>query len=183
MASLDTKIENALDETRILMLGAQVLLGFSYRSFFERGFSRLPTDARFLLVGGLALMALTVGLLLSPPAFHRIVEDGLESSRFHRYVTAIAALALIPFALGLGIDVFVAAGLLFSRPAAAAMGVAALLLASFWWFGIEALRRPRRKSDSPRETRRRNTDLSERIKNVLTEVRVVLPGAQALLGF
>jgi hypothetical protein len=36
------KIKQALDEGRILILGAQVLLGFQYRWFFERNFESVP---------------------------------------------------------------------------------------------------------------------------------------------
>jgi hypothetical protein len=34
VAQLKDKIENALNETRILVLGGQVLIGFNYESFF-----------------------------------------------------------------------------------------------------------------------------------------------------
>jgi hypothetical protein len=39
---LNHKVGNALNESRILILGAQVLLGFQFRSAFEPGFSELP---------------------------------------------------------------------------------------------------------------------------------------------
>jgi len=42
MASYSDKLENALNESRILILGAQVLVGFGFRSVFQEGFPKLP---------------------------------------------------------------------------------------------------------------------------------------------
>src|SRR5689334_18182490 len=42
MASVEDRCKTALDETRTLMLGAQVLLGFQFNAFFQERFSQLP---------------------------------------------------------------------------------------------------------------------------------------------
>jgi hypothetical protein len=39
------KLKIALEETRMLVLGAQVLLGFQLRGAFEDGFEDLPTGS------------------------------------------------------------------------------------------------------------------------------------------
>jgi hypothetical protein len=41
------KVKVALEETRILILGAQILLGFGFRGAFEVRFDLLPADARY----------------------------------------------------------------------------------------------------------------------------------------
>jgi len=46
MAKLKDKIQNALDEGRMLVLGSQVLLGFQFRSAFEPGFEKLPASSQ-----------------------------------------------------------------------------------------------------------------------------------------
>lgn len=46
MARLKDKVQNALDEARLLILGTQVLLGFQYRAAFERGFDKLSRSER-----------------------------------------------------------------------------------------------------------------------------------------
>src|ERR1044071_1049790 len=51
---LAQKIKIALDETRILVLGAQILLGFQLRGAFQELYSQLPAAARYL--NGLALL-------------------------------------------------------------------------------------------------------------------------------
>jgi hypothetical protein len=50
MPDLKDKLENALNEARILILGGQVLIGSDYRSFFDSGFDSLPAHSRILLL-------------------------------------------------------------------------------------------------------------------------------------
>jgi hypothetical protein len=37
-SELDKKLKTAMNKTRILILGAQVLLGFQFQAFFQDGF-------------------------------------------------------------------------------------------------------------------------------------------------
>src|SRR5438045_3389610 len=45
---LSKKVKTALDETRMLILGAQILLGFELRSAFSEGFDKLSGHSRHL---------------------------------------------------------------------------------------------------------------------------------------
>lgn len=54
MAELKDKLENTLNECRILMLGGQVLLGASFRSAFESGFDKLSSETQVAEAAGLA---------------------------------------------------------------------------------------------------------------------------------
>jgi hypothetical protein len=180
---LRDKVENALNETRMLVLGAQVLLGFHFQGVFQPGFEQLPPQAQQLKLVGLVLMLLAVGLLLTPGAYHQIVEHGEDSSHVTDFTGRVASLALVPFALGLGIDVYVATTVVLGGELAIAAGLSATICALVFWYGLEWLLRLR--TSAPREDyhMRQQTDLATRIKQVLTEARVVLPGVQALLGF
>src|SRR3954471_21444727 len=104
MADLKGKIKNALDEVRILVLGSQVLLGFQFRAFFEQGYERLPSGDQACEAGGLAALLLTLGILFLPAARHRIVEQGMDSDRFHRFTLRVMRVALLPFAAALTLD-------------------------------------------------------------------------------
>jgi hypothetical protein len=53
---LDRRVKLALDETRLLILGVQVLLGFQFQSFFQDAFVELPSVSRWLCVAGVALL-------------------------------------------------------------------------------------------------------------------------------
>src|SRR5205823_7911674 len=99
VSRLGDRVQNSLDETRMLILGAQVLLGFQFQGTFQPGFERLPAEVQLLKLVGLVLMLIAVGLLLSPGAYHQIVEHGNDSTRVTTFTTRIAALALLPFAI------------------------------------------------------------------------------------
>jgi hypothetical protein len=191
MAELKDKIQNALDEGRMLVLGSQVLLGFQFRSAFETGFEKLPVTSQYLKMGALGLMLVAIGLLLSPAAYHRIVEEGEDTKGLHRFTTKVMDYALLPFAVALGVDVYVAAENTLSQTFALIIGLGAGLLALFFWYGVEFMRRAKHEAESrgKQEMKKEETSesgetkLKDKIRQVLTECRVVLPGAQALVGF
>jgi Family of unknown function (DUF6328) len=196
MAQLKKRIRNVLDESRMLVLATQLVLGLQFRSFLEPGFDKLPLLTQLLKTGGLGLLLLALGLLVAPSAYHRLVERGEDSEELHRYATRLMKWALLPFALGLGIDLFLVTEKIISRKWGVAAGLAAIVLAVFFWYMLEMYMRRERApeiQEARMETKREEeagpgdsgggTDLSDKIKHVLTEARVVLPGAQALLGF
>jgi hypothetical protein len=192
MAKLKDKVQTMLDEARMLVLGSQVLIGFQFRAIFEQGFERLPEHARYMKLCALALMLVAVALLIAPSAYHRIVEDGEDTKRLHRFSSRVMELALLPFAIGLGVDVFVATEKVFGHKPGASAGLAALAFALFFWWGLEWMQRARREPEIRREELKsheedekedQGTKTKDKIKHVLTEARTVLPGSQALLGF
>ncbi|HEY0375730.1 MAG TPA: DUF6328 family protein [Pyrinomonadaceae bacterium] len=191
MAQLKDKIQNALDEARMLVLGSQVLLGFQFRSVFEPGFAKLPPSSQYLKLTGLALMLVALGLLLAPGAYHRIVERGEDTHGLHRFSTGLTDYALLPFALALGIDLYVAFEGTLGRGAAIVAGAGAAALALFFWYAFTMKRKGERDPEIKEEQEMSKKEdekgggakLTDKIRHVLTEARVVLPGAQALLGF
>ncbi|MFL6216442.1 MAG: DUF6328 family protein [Blastocatellia bacterium] len=192
MAQIKDKVQNALDETRILILGSQVLLGFQFRSAFETGFEKLPEHAQYLKFGGLGLMLIAIGLLMAPGPYHQLVENGEDTSRMHRFTSLMAMLALLPFAFGFGIDVFVAAEKLMGGALGILAGLLMTLMALFFWYGIEAICKAEHEPEAierqemdKQQSQKKNggTKIKDKIRHVLTEARVVLPGAQTLLGF
>jgi len=192
MAELKDKVQNALDEARMLILGSQVLLGFQFRAAFEPGFEKLPHYTQYMKFGGLALMVIAVALLMWPGAFHQIVEEGEDTSQMHRFTSSVMQIALLPFALGLGIDMFIVGENLFGFSVAILCALASSSVALFFWYGLEGIHRYKYDSHikETQDMQKQNNDseekgtmLKDKIKHVLTEARVVLPGAQALLGF
>jgi hypothetical protein len=102
MTQLKDKIQDAMDESRMLVLGAEILIGFEFAAIFQDGFKKLSTRSQNLNVIALTLMLFTLVLLLSPSAFHQLAESGEDSIRLHRFATRVMEVALLPFALGLG---------------------------------------------------------------------------------
>jgi hypothetical protein len=182
------KVKTALDETRMLILGAQILLGFGFNSAFRDAFDELPLYSRYLNGVALMLMVVTVALLITPNPYHRIAEEGHDTIRFHEFLSWLADCSLLPFAGGLGIAMFIAGDRMFGIAGGWVAGLVFTVLALVFWYGIEYLRR-RQAGDRERaiNARQKNmteeTPLDQRINQMLTEARVILPGAQALLGF
>jgi hypothetical protein len=177
--SLHAKVKNALDEARILVLGTQVLLGFEYRAFFEPTFPKLPRFQRSLHLAGLALLLAVILLVMLPAARHRIVERGQDTVALHRFTMNAVAAALLPFAVALGFDVFLA-GATRGLRVGVMLGAATLVLALAFWFGLGIVFGRREQEEEEEEGEMK---LEDKIVQVLTEARVVLPGAQALFGF
>jgi hypothetical protein len=182
--SIDKKVKTGLEETRLLMLGGVILLGFQFHGVFQDGFAELSPIARALNGLALMLMVLAIALLVAPSARHRIVEGGHSTRAVIDSIGMMAGWALLPFGLSLGLAIFVALDSHFGVPLAAAAGAAFSSLALWFWYGLEFRERARqKKANSMPEALRHQTPLSARIDQMLTEARVFLPGAQALLGF
>jgi len=179
--ALKDKLKTALDETRLLILGSQILFGFQLHGMFQDNFHSIRDRARILDLVAFFLMALTIACLIAPSMQHQIVERGIDSLRLHRATTYYAAFALVPFSISLGIDFFVVLDRHLGAPLAAAIGIIFFALAIFFWFGIEILWE--RKVGVMQRRTGGKTPLHARIEQMLTEARVLLPGAQALLGF
>jgi hypothetical protein len=176
------KLKLALDETRMLVLGAQVLLGFQLRSAFQEGFEKLSPHAKALDAASLLLMVLVIGLLVTRAIHHRLVEYGNATPRIMRNVGLLMALALLPFAVSLGFNVFVAVESFAGSTWAIASSLLVTMLALWFWFGLEWLA-VSQKRKAPMKYIQQKISLPTKIDQMLTEARVILPGAQAVLGF
>jgi hypothetical protein len=191
MPKLKDKIRTTLDEGRMLILGVQVLIGFEFRTVLENRFDTLPVNTRYVELFGMCLMLIAILFLMWPAVYHRLVDNGEDTDELHRFATKVIGLSLLPIALGIGADFFVASGRLLSFDLAIVVAVLVTLTAIFFWYGLEAINLSRRgpngkekamSSESAKEDDS-GTDLQAKIEQVLLEIRVVLPGAQALLGF
>jgi Family of unknown function (DUF6328) len=112
-------VKTALDETRMLVLGAQILLGFELSGIFRDRFETLPMHARYLDGIALLLMIITVAFLVTAESYHQIVEVGADIGRFHRLISRMAGFSLLPFALSLGIALFITGERIFGFSSAA----------------------------------------------------------------
>ncbi len=194
MAKLKDKIDNALNETRILVLGIQILIGFAFRSFFEPGFAKMSPKSQQLAFVALAMMLMGLVVLIVPVPFHRITLQGRNTSGLQRLATSTVSVALLPFAVSMALSFFVAIRWVVGALASAVAAGAILGITLFFWYGMEIAARRRKRGelhlyaalDPLRDVdmnQEEHTELSTRVKEVLIECRVVLPGAQALLGF
>jgi len=181
-ADLDSLLKISLDELRMQMLGTQVAFGFQFQSLFQDRFDVCDPTRRAAALTGLIFMTLTLGLLIAAPAVHRIADGGQASERTRRLTMSLAQVALITLAIGLAAAVFVAVVTAFGVHAGSIAAAITACVTLFAWHGWGRLLRSSTRQSTMNETTR-STNVHDRIDYVLTESRVMLPGAQALLGF
>jgi len=177
---LDRRVKAALDETRLLILGVQVLLGFEFQCFFQDGFSGLSESSKLVCGLSLYLVILSTAVLVMPSMQHRLVESGRSTPRLLRTTDLLAGLGLIPLTASLGLSSYVVIDRHFGMRAGIASGLALACLAAFAWFGLELLIG---SSTGSKQMETPRTPLATKIEQLLTEARVIIPGAQALFGF
>ena len=135
MTALKDKIQNALDESRMLVLGAEILIGFEFAATFQEGFRGLSVRSQDLNAIALGLMLITLVLLISPAAYHQIVEKGDDSDSLHRFATHVMEIALLPFAVALGANFYIPAEKINGARTGAIFGLAFTFLAGIFWYG------------------------------------------------
>jgi hypothetical protein len=186
MADLQRKTKLTLDEVRMLILGSHILLGFQFNAAFHPGFDKLPAYGRTVNGVALVLMLAAIALLILPSVRHRIVEEGRDSRAFLGFASRAAGCALLPFAMTLGLDLYILGQAIYGTEVGIIVGAVTGVLALASWYGVEVLRRWQlgcTETYDMAEKQSKATPVGTRIEQMLTEARVILPGAQALFGF
>ena len=135
----DQRVKTGLDETRLLILGAQILFGFHLNGAFQSGFSELSPFSRGLHAASFFTMAIAIALLITPSLQHQLIDGGRATTRILGATTAFAAAALLPIALSLGADLYIVIGHRFGAGTGATVGIGFALTAFAGWYGAEWL--------------------------------------------
>jgi hypothetical protein len=106
--SWQVKIEQLLTEARVILPGAQALLGFQLIVMMTRPFDELPASVQRIHLLALMSLVLAVVLLIAPAAVHRVAFGGRDSAQMHQLGSRIVALALLPLICAIACDVGVA---------------------------------------------------------------------------
>lgn len=168
----------------MLVLGIQVLLGFDLQAFFMSRWESLPGSAHLTKIVSLCLLLAAFTLVLAPAARHRIVDAGRDTPRLDRFTRLATTMAILPFGLALGLDFYVVGLCVSGAKTGLALAIVTAVVALGAWYALPwLLRRRRAAANPPPEDAMEKTELNDKIRHVLTEARVVLPGTQALLGF
>jgi hypothetical protein len=139
-----TRIRQLLTEARVVLPGVQALFGFQLVAVMMPAFEKLPPPWKYLHLAALAMVTLSIILLVSLTAVHRLAFAGAESDRFVAIGTRLLLAAMIPLALGIAGDVAVAvAKVTGSPPWSAGLGVLAWLILAGLWFAQPLLLRRR----------------------------------------
>jgi Family of unknown function (DUF6328) len=143
---LHEKIDRMLTEARVILPGAQALLGFQLAIVLTEAFDKLPMAMKLVHGAALLLVAVSIVLLMAPAAYHRIVYAGEDSEEFHRTGSRFVTWSTVPLALGLGADVFVVGTKIVPSVFAAAVVASGTFILLFGlWYGLPFMARQRNR--------------------------------------
>lgn len=132
---ITVRTNQMLTEARIALPGAQTLIGFQLAVMMTKAFVDLPQISRLVHGASLLCVAVSLVLLVAPAAFHRIAFGGNDTVRFYGIGSRLITAALLPLALGVSGDVYVAIErILGDGNAAVATAVGSFVLLSIFWF-------------------------------------------------
>jgi hypothetical protein len=138
--TLEEEATHTIEEARMVLPGVQAVLGFQLIAVFNQRFELFSPAEQIMHFIAFLLIALAMGLIMTPAAYHRQVERGSVSQRFVNLSSALLTLAMVPLIAGVSLDTYLIGRLILedrATPALIAAGVA-LVLAGLW-FGLPAL--------------------------------------------
>jgi hypothetical protein len=141
-ANLSDRIKKILIECRMALPGAQAFLGFQFAIVFADAFDHLPRSSQWIHFISLLATTIAIVLLIAPAAYHRLVEAGQDTERFHTVASRLLLSALVFLAPGMAGDLLVVI-LKFTGSEALAYWSAGFLLLAFYslWFGVSLWKR------------------------------------------
>lgn len=145
--TLEEEATHVLEEARMMLPGVQAILGFQLIAAFNERFTQFERPEQILHFVAFLLVALAMGLVMAPAAYHRQAERGVVSRRFVVLASTLLTLAMPPFIVGICLDAYLVGLLVLSDRLAGiiAAGILFVVLTGLW-FAMPALsgRRNRR---------------------------------------
>jgi hypothetical protein len=132
---LTARLDQLLTEARVILPGAQAVLGFQLIIVVTSSFDALPPSSKLIHGISLGLVALAVILLMAPAAYHRIVFAGEDTQELYNVGSILVLGATLPLGLGLAGDLYVVIARIAQSPGPgiAAAVTAMLLFISLWY--------------------------------------------------
>ena len=131
-----------VEECRMVLPGIQALFGFQLVAVFNRAFAEKLTSAEqdiHLVATG--LIALAIGLIMTPAAVHRQTTPRMITSEFIGLCTRLMLWAMAPLALGLCTDFYLVMIAVTRQYWTAAIAVLLLIYLLFLWFVLPRVHR------------------------------------------
>ena len=143
--SLEEASTQVDDEARMLLPGVQALMGFQLMAAFNQRFEQFSPGEQIMHFAAFLLLALTMGLLMAPAAYHRQAERCMVTERFVKMSSRLLTIAMVPFIAGICLDTYLLGKMILKETAPAILAAgAALVVFVGLWFVLPQLARPRR---------------------------------------
>ena len=134
--SLDSAARHVLEECRMVLPGIQALFGFQLIAVFNQGFDqKLSGPGQMVHLAALILTALSMALVMTPAALHRLAEPMEVSERFLWLATNLILAGMVPLAVAVGLDSYVVASIVLGRETPAiVLGIVLMVVFAWVWF-------------------------------------------------
>jgi hypothetical protein len=134
--TLHTRTEELTDlysETRILLPGTQVLLGFLVTLPFTQRFPELSHELQQIYVTTFFSGLVAVTLFLTPAAYHRFARPIRQKHAFKLFATKLVLAGLVPLTVSIVLVAYLVTSVVAPGIAAVAASAVALLVLVLWW--------------------------------------------------
>jgi uncharacterized protein DUF6328 len=132
-ASLEEETRTVIEEARMILPGIQAFFGFQLIAVFNNRFQELTHTEQVLHLIALLLLAVSIALIMTPAAYHRIAERGMVSRRFVELASRFLECAMFPLMLSITVDLFLLTRLILNNSAlSTVVAVGAILM----FFGL-----------------------------------------------
>jgi uncharacterized protein DUF6328 len=140
-----------LTETRILLPGTQVFLGFLTMLPFTDRFEALPATLRTVYVWTFLANLLALACFVAPAAYHRIARPIRDKIRYKVLATRLLIIGLAPFSVCVVLATYLVTSVVMPRFAlVAASGVGTVVVMLWWVMPAMRLHRLEPLRDDPR---------------------------------
>ena len=134
-ASLEEETRTVIEEARMVLPGIQAFFGFQLIAVFNNRFQDLTHPEQVLHLIALLLLAVSIALIMTPAAYHRIAERGMVSRRFVELASRFLECAMLPLMLSITVDLFLLTRLILGNSTlSAVVGVVTILMFLGLWF-------------------------------------------------
>ena len=138
--TLEEEATHTTDEARMLLPGVQAVLGFQLVAVTNQRFVLFTPVEQVLYLAAFLLLALAMGLIMAPAAYHRQAERGKVTRRFVDLSSMLLTLAMVPLIAAFCLDTYLVARLILEERTMSAIvaGIVAIVLAGLW-YGLPAI--------------------------------------------
>ena len=144
--SLKDQARSTHEEARMVLPGIQALFGFQLIAVFNRPFFDLDIVNRYLHLASLVLVAIAIGLIMAPAAYHRLTESTLVTRQWISIASKDIARAMVALMLAVSLDVYIVAIMIAGDTSVAAtVGVATGCFLTWLWFVLPLTQRARER--------------------------------------
>jgi hypothetical protein len=143
---LHQQAQQTIEEARMVLPGIQALFGFQLMAVFNNRFQELTPYEQYIHLSSILLVVIAIALIMTPAAYHRLVERGTVSQCFIDLSSTLIASAMIPLMSAIALEVLLVDRLILGSGWAsiAVAGLTFTLFALLWFVFPFVKRNPER---------------------------------------